>query len=40
VFEYLTLTMGHDIAIPLRIRGKLAAKLRASAGTCWPVEEM
>jgi len=27
-------TMGHELAIPLRIRGKLAAKLRESAGNC------
>jgi hypothetical protein len=39
VFEYVILTMGHDLAIPLRIRAKLAAKLRESAGTYWPVEE-
>jgi hypothetical protein len=39
VFEYVILTMGHDLAIPLRIRAKLAAKLRESAGTNWPVEE-
>src|ERR1035437_3439113 len=39
VFEYVTLTMGHELAIPLLIRGKLAAKLRDSAGNCWPVEE-
>lgn len=38
-FEYLTFTMGHELAIPLRIRAKLAAKLRESAGNCWPVEE-
>jgi hypothetical protein len=31
--------MGHDLAIPRRIRGKLAAKLRESAGNCWPIEE-
>jgi hypothetical protein len=40
VFEYVTLTMGHDLGIPLRIRGKLAAKLREAAGNCWPVEEV
>ncbi|HTF45234.1 MAG TPA: hypothetical protein VK641_15100 [Terriglobales bacterium] len=40
VFEYVTFTMGRDLAIPLRIRGKLAAKLRESAGNCWPVEEV
>jgi hypothetical protein len=39
VFEYAILTMGHDLPIPLRIRAKLAAKLRESAGTYWPVEE-
>ena len=39
VFEYVILTMGHDLAIPLRIRAKLAAKLRESAGASWPVEE-
>jgi hypothetical protein len=39
VFEYVIFTMGHELAIPLRIRGKLAAKLRESAGNCWPVEE-
>jgi len=40
VFEYVTLTLGHELAIPLRIRGKLAAKLRESAVNCWPVEEI
>jgi hypothetical protein len=39
VFEYVTFTMGHELAIPSRIREKLAAKLRESAGNCWPVEE-
>jgi hypothetical protein len=39
VFEYVTFTMGHELAIPLRIRGRLAAKLRESAGNCWPIEE-
>jgi hypothetical protein len=38
-FEYVTFTLGHELAIPLRIREKLAAKLRDSAGNCWPVEE-
>ena len=38
-FEYVTLTMRHELAIPLRIRGKLAAKLRESAENYWPVEE-
>jgi hypothetical protein len=39
VFDYVTFTMGHELAIPLRIRGKLAAKLRESAGNGWPIEE-
>jgi hypothetical protein len=40
VFEYVTFTLGHELAIPLRIRGKLVEKLRESAGKCWSVEEM
>jgi hypothetical protein len=40
VFEYVTFTLGHDLAIPLRIRAKLAAKLRESAGNACPVVEM
>jgi len=32
--------MGHELAIPLRIRGKLAAKLRESAGSYWPAEDV
>ena len=39
VFEYVIFTMGHELAISLRIREKLGAKLRESAGNCWPVEE-
>jgi hypothetical protein len=39
MFEYVTFTMGHELAIPLRIRWNLAAKLRKSAGNRWPVEE-
>jgi hypothetical protein len=39
MFDYVTFTMGHELAIPLRIRAKLAAKLRESAGNSWPVEE-
>ena len=38
-FEYVTFTLGHELAIPLRVRGKLAAKLRESADKCWPIEE-
>jgi hypothetical protein len=38
-FEYVILAMGHQLAIPLRIREKLAAELRQSAGNFWPVEE-
>jgi hypothetical protein len=39
MFEYVIFTLGHDLAIPLRIRAKLVAKLRESAGNSWPVEE-
>src|SRR5271167_2103113 len=39
VFEYGIFTLGHDLAIPLRIRGKLGAELQESAGSSWPVEE-
>jgi hypothetical protein len=39
VFEYVTFTMGHELAIPLRIRKKLAARLQKSAGNYWPIEE-
>jgi len=39
IFEYVTLTMGREIEIPLKIRKSLAAKLRAAAGASWPVEE-
>jgi|HubBroStandDraft_6_1064221.scaffolds.fasta_scaffold404907_2 hypothetical protein len=39
VFEYVTLTIGRELAIPLRIREKLAMKLRESAGKFWPLEE-
>jgi small-conductance mechanosensitive channel len=39
IFEYVTFTLGHETAIPLRIRTKLAAKMRESAGSFWPVEE-
>jgi hypothetical protein len=39
MFEYVTLTLGHELAIPLRVRARLAAKMRESAGTYWPVEE-
>jgi len=39
VFEYVIFTMGHELAIPLRIRRKLAERLRNEAGNCWPVEE-
>jgi hypothetical protein len=39
VFEYTVFTLGNELAIPLRIRERLAAKLRESAGSYWPVEE-
>jgi hypothetical protein len=37
--EYVTFTMGHELAIPLQIRAQLAAKLQESAGNSWPIEE-
>jgi hypothetical protein len=40
VFEYVIFTMGYELAIPLQIRAKLARKLRESAGSYWPVEEV
>jgi len=39
VFEYVRFIMGREAAVPLRIRGALAAKLRAAAGNSWPIEE-
>jgi hypothetical protein len=39
VFEFVTFMLGHELAIPLRVRGKLAVKLRESAGNSWPVED-
>jgi hypothetical protein len=38
--EYVTFTLGHEQAIPLRIRGRVADKLRPAAGVDWPIEEM
>lgn len=40
VFDYVIFTLGHELAIPLRIRAKLAERLRNEAGSGWPVEEM
>jgi hypothetical protein len=39
LFETVIFTMGHELAIPLRIHEKLASKLRESAGDYWPIEE-
>jgi hypothetical protein len=39
VFEYVIFTLGHELEIPLRIREKLAERLRNEAGNYWPVEE-
>ena len=38
--EYVIFTLGHELAIPLKIRLSLAEKLRASAGNYWPIEEI
>lgn len=40
LFEYVTFTLGHELTIPLRIRARLAGRLRNAAGASWPVEEM
>ncbi len=40
VFKYITFTMGRELAIPLRVRAKLAERLRSEAGNRWPIEEM
>ena len=39
LFEYVTFTMGHELAIPLRISAKAAEKLKNEAGSYWPVEQ-
>ena len=40
IFEYVTVTMGREMQIPLRIRPTVAARLRNEAGKGWPVEEV
>ena len=37
--EYVSFILGFEASIPLRIRGTLAARLRESAGGCWPIEK-
>ncbi len=37
--ESVTFTLGFEAAVPLRVSGNLAARLRSSAGSSWPVEE-
>jgi len=37
--EYVTFTMGRELAVPLRIRAKLAGRLRDVARSRWPPEE-
>ncbi len=39
IVNYVILTLGRELQIPLRMRSSLAAKLRAAAGASWPVEE-
>jgi hypothetical protein len=39
LFEYVTFTLGRELLIPLRIRGKPAEKLRKIAGARWPIED-
>jgi hypothetical protein len=38
-FEYVTFTMGGEMEVPLRIRAKVAERLKNQAGNDWPVEE-
>jgi hypothetical protein len=40
LIKYVTLTLGHELAVPLKIRESLAAKIKRSAGSYWPIEEM
>jgi hypothetical protein len=40
IFEYVVFTLGRKLAIPLRVRESLGMRLRESAGTDWPVEEI
>jgi hypothetical protein len=37
--EYVTFQMGRELAIPLRITGGPADRLREAAGIHWPIEE-
>lgn len=37
--ESVTFTLGYEAAIPLKISGTLAARLRDAAGGSWPIEE-
>jgi hypothetical protein len=39
-FEYVTFTLGHELAIPLGIQAKIADRLKGQAGDDWPIEEM
>jgi hypothetical protein len=39
VFEYVTFTLGRELAIPLRILGTLGTNLQRAAGSGWPLEE-
>jgi hypothetical protein len=39
-FDYVIFTMGSELAIPLRIRAKLAERLKNEAGNYWPIEQI
>lgn len=39
-FEYVTFNMGRELAIPLRIRAKIADRLQNASGKGWPVEQI
>ncbi len=38
LFSYVQLALGRELKVPLKIRPRLAEKLRAAAGLRWPVE--
>jgi hypothetical protein len=40
LIKYVTFSLGHELAVPLKVRESLAAKIKRSAGSYWPIEEM
>lgn len=39
-FRYLELTLGREEQIPFRVNGRLADRIRNSAGISWPIEPL